>query len=312
MAWVGGDLLLSTVSAIVGVNGAYTDRPRCGQWLSRYSDASKVSRTMHRPCPALVSLSCICLTSGLLQPLTPLPHAARGGRAAVTTMGPAGADGFVKGHTADPAAADMNAAGASGTTRVSRRSLLRGALWATGTYSGSGAISCASAYTVDRVRPDERETYVEAQKGPGPLRVLWIGPGTMKGVSKGLFAAGNEVVALDLSRPGAADLSAAAAYATEHGYRLRFEQGDATHLKFAEDSFDVVVCSLFLCQDFNPEVVVSEIRRVLKPGGRFGFYEHVEDIDEVIVGKVFGERSIVRVQALPDRLNIIAGVVKKV
>ena len=68
---------------------------------------------------------------------------------------------------------------------------------------------------------------------------------------------------------------------------------------------------MFLCQDFDPAVVVSEIRRVLKPGGRFGFYEHVEDIDKVIVGKVFGEGSVVRVEAYPERTNVVAGVVRK-
>ena len=93
---------------------------------------------------------------------------------------------------------------------------------------------------------------------------------------------------------------------------MRFEQGDATKLRFADGTFDVVMSSMFLCQDFNPEVVVSEIRRVLKPGGRFGFYEHVEDIDKVIVDKVFGERSVIRVQANPERTNVIAGVVRKV
>ena len=69
---------------------------------------------------------------------------------------------------------------------------------------------------------------------------------------------------------------------------------------------------MFLCQDFDPEVVVSEIRRVLKAGGRFGFYEHVEDIDSVIVGKVFGERAVIRVEAYPERTNVVAGVVRKV
>ena len=93
---------------------------------------------------------------------------------------------------------------------------------------------------------------------------------------------------------------------------MRFEQGDATRLKFADASFDVVVCSLFLCQDFDPAVVVSQIRRVLKPGGRFGSYEHVEDIDNVIVGKVFGERSVIRIQAKPERSNTIGLVVRKV
>jgi SAM-dependent methyltransferase len=201
----------------------------------------------------------------------------------------------------------------------SRRNLVRGALW-TGLY-GCGTISCASAYTPDRVKPDEKETYAEAQNSRGPLRVLWVGSGNMtKGVYRDLFQPGNEVVALDLLRPDASDLRVATNYASEHGYRLRFEQGDATHLEFGDGTFDVVVSSMFLCQGSEMDVplpnwsedVVSEIRRVLKPGGRFGFYEHVEDIDTVIVDKVFGERSVVRLQHNPERLNVMAGVVRKV
>ena len=198
---------------------------------------------------------------------------------------------------------------------ASRRTLLKSAVCATGIYYGSGPVPSASAYAVKRVKPDEKETYAVAQQGKGALRVLWVGAGaldTRSGVYKDLFQAGNVVTALDLLKPAAADLSAATTYATEHGYQLRFEEGDATNLKFASDTFDAVVCSLFLCQDFDPTVVVSEIRRVLKPGGRFGFYEHVEDIDQVIVGKVFGKGSVIRVEALPERLNVMAGVVKKV
>ena len=192
-------------------------------------------------------------------------------------------------------------------------------------HFGSGTIACAMAYTIDQIKPDERETYAVAQMSSrdGPLRVLWVGSGTMterSGVYKNLFLAGNEVVALDLQRPGATELKDATLYAAEHGYQLHFEQGDATKLQFSDGTFDVVVCSLFLCQgseqgnidpELWPEVVVSEVRRVLKPGGRFGFYEHVEGIDSVIVGKVFGERSVIRVQAYPERTNVIAGVVSK-
>ena len=158
-----------------------------------------------------------------------------------------------------------------------------------------------------------KETYEVAQKGDGALRVLWVGAGSLSGVFKGLFPAGNEVVAVDLVRPDRTDYSAATTYAAEHGVFLTFEQGDATQLtQFTDGQFDAVVCSMFLCQDFDPAVVVSEIRRVLKPGGRFGFYEHVEDIDNVIVGKVFGERSVIRIQAKPERSNTIGLVVRKV
>lgn len=194
----------------------------------------------------------------------------------------------------------------------SRRTLVCGALSVTGLCI-YGVGPSASAYTVSQAKPDERDTYALAQKGGRPLRILWVGPGNVStGVLKDLFLAGNEVVALDLVRPEAQDLSAAVAYATDHGYDFRFEQGDATKMAFADGSFDVVMSSLFLCQDFDPVVVVSEIRRVLKPGGRFGFYEHVEGIDRLIVDKVFGERSVVRVQAWPERTNVLAGVVRKI
>lgn len=41
------------------------------------------------------------------------------------------------------------------------------------------------------------------------------------------------------------------------------------------------------------------------------FFEHVADIDKVIVGKVFGERSVIRVQHYPEKFNVMAGVVRK-
>jgi len=193
-------------------------------------------------------------------------------------------------------------------------------------YNGIQAAH-AVAYTIDKVEPDENDIYMTAQNcydlpgGPHNLRVLWIGPGDMKirtgaarnGVYKDLFKAGYDVTAFDLLTPTFVDAKDAQKYASQQGYKLRFQQGDATklHTIFEDESFDVVVCSLFLCQDFDPVVVVNEIRRVLKPGGRFGFYEHVEDIDKVIVGKVFGESSIIKIEAYPDMANILAGVVQK-
>ncbi|OEU19118.1 hypothetical protein FRACYDRAFT_260687 [Fragilariopsis cylindrus CCMP1102] len=195
----------------------------------------------------------------------------------------------------------------------------------------NGIQAVHAAYTIDKVEPNENDIYATAQNcwnllpgGGNPhnnLRVLWIGPGDMKirtgvarnGVYKDLFKTGSDVTAFDLLTPTVADLTDAQQYAFDKGYTLRFQQGDATklHTIFANNSFDVVVCSLFLCQDFDPVVVVQEIRQVLKPGGRFGFYEHIEDIDTVIVGKVFGESSIIKIEAYPEMVNILAGVVQK-
>ena len=71
----------------------------------------------------------------------------------------------------------------------------------------------------------------------------------------------------------------------------------------------------FLCQFDQigrPKTVIEEIRRVLKPGGRFGFYEDEPEVDKVIVGKVFGESAVIRVDANALKSNIIGGVVRKV
>lgn len=44
--------------------------------------------------------------------------------------------------------------------------------------------------------------------------------------------------------------------------------GDAHNLPFNNESFEVVVCSEMLEHADNPQKVISEIERVLKPGGR--------------------------------------------
>jgi ubiquinone/menaquinone biosynthesis C-methylase UbiE len=46
-------------------------------------------------------------------------------------------------------------------------------------------------------------------------------------------------------------------------------------LSFEKESFDAVVCSLVLCSVRDPQAALAQIRRVLKPGGRLVFLEHV-------------------------------------
>jgi ubiquinone/menaquinone biosynthesis C-methylase UbiE len=52
-------------------------------------------------------------------------------------------------------------------------------------------------------------------------------------------------------------------------------EAPAEALPFADDSFDTVALTLVLCTVPEPDRALAEIARVLKPGGRFLFLEHV-------------------------------------
>lgn len=48
---------------------------------------------------------------------------------------------------------------------------------------------------------------------------------------------------------------------------VRFEQGDATRLTFADGTFDIVFCRFLLIHMADPLHVIGEMLRVVKPGG---------------------------------------------
>ena len=56
----------------------------------------------------------------------------------------------------------------------------------------------------------------------------------------------------------------------------------ADRLPFANDRFDTVVCTLVLCTATSPGAALEEVKRVLRPGGRFLFIEHVRSQDDRI------------------------------
>jgi len=56
---------------------------------------------------------------------------------------------------------------------------------------------------------------------------------------------------------------------------LRIVHGVSEALPLESKSVDAVVCTLTLCSVLDPERSLKEIKRVLKPGGKFLFWEHV-------------------------------------
>lgn len=60
---------------------------------------------------------------------------------------------------------------------------------------------------------------------------------------------------------------------------VRVVTAPAEELPFEDDSFDTAVAALVLCTVDDPQRTLAEVARVLRPGGRFVFMEHVRSTD---------------------------------
>lgn len=106
-------------------------------------------------------------------------------------------------------------------------------------------------------------------------RVVEIGGGT--GANLPFYGEGIEELAItEPEEPMARRLKAKLG-----GYSLpaRVLHAPAEQLPFEDDSFDFAVSTLVLCTVDDPTRALSEVHRVLKPGGRLVFLEHVRSDD---------------------------------
>ena len=101
-------------------------------------------------------------------------------------------------------------------------------------------------------------------------RVLEIGAGT--GANLAYYRDG---VSLTLMDPNPHMLKRLKARAAQQGRDAEFLDRGAEEMPFADGSFDTVVSTLVLCTVADQSKTLSEIRRVLAPGGALRFTEHV-------------------------------------
>jgi ubiquinone/menaquinone biosynthesis C-methylase UbiE len=102
-------------------------------------------------------------------------------------------------------------------------------------------------------------------------RTIELGAGT--GANLDLYPeAVTELVAVEPDPHMAARLQPRVA---AKGASVSFAQAPAERLPFEDSSFDTAVFTLVLCTVPDPEAALAEAARVLKPGGRLLFLEHV-------------------------------------
>lgn len=98
-------------------------------------------------------------------------------------------------------------------------------------------------------------------------RVLELAVGT--GSNLPFYPRTATVVAVDVSRPMLQRAARRRAEASVH-----LVEADVHNLPFREEAFSAVTGSLFLCSVADPARVLSEVRRVLRAGGRLVLVEH--------------------------------------
>lgn len=114
---------------------------------------------------------------------------------------------------------------------------------------------------------DERRHIAGGAKG----RVLEIGAGT--GANFAYYADG--VTSLAATEPDPFMARRAREKAASARLEVDFREAPVEALPFEDGSFDTVVCTFVLCSVRSPAQALTEIRRVLRPGGELRFYEHV-------------------------------------
>jgi len=116
---------------------------------------------------------------------------------------------------------------------------------------------------------------------PAQGRVLEVGAGT--GFNLPHYP--STVSELVVTDPVDGMLSRARKRASDAGREITAERVTGESLPYPDGSFDTVVASWVLCSVDEQDRVLGEFRRVLKPGGRYLFLEHVRSVDPELARK---------------------------
>jgi SAM-dependent methyltransferase len=104
-----------------------------------------------------------------------------------------------------------------------------------------------------------------------PPTVVEIGPGT--GANLRYYRPGTRLIAIEPNRHMHSPLRNAA---QRYGIELELREEGADAIGLPDASVDAVVSTLVLCSVPDPAATLHEVRRILRPGGRFLFLEHVQ------------------------------------
>ncbi len=137
-------------------------------------------------------------------------------------------------------------------------------------HAGRGAFNAtffaaAGPYLDAAQRPYKRAVFAGL-----PEVVVELGSGV--GANLRYLPPGGTLVAIEPNRSMHARLRSAA---SRRGIHLDLRERTAESTGLPDGTIDTVISSLVLCTVSEPDAVLAEVRRILRPGGSFRFVEHV-------------------------------------
>ena len=112
----------------------------------------------------------------------------------------------------------------------------------------------------------KQAAFADLQRGD----IVELGAGV--GANFDFIAAGSRLVAIE---PNLAMHSRLRDRAASRGVKIEVVTASAEQIPLPDNSVDDVICSLVLCTVDDQQAVLAEVQRILRPGGRFRFVEHV-------------------------------------
>jgi SAM-dependent methyltransferase len=155
-------------------------------------------------------------------------------------------------------------------------------------YATEGNLEARRSLYTNVEGPDPREATLDAVAECNPKRVLEVGGGPGELAARVAHDLRCEVVMVDIS-PRMVELA--------RGRGVDAREGDAANLPFPDESFDCVVAAWMLFHVPDIDECLSELSRVLVPGGRLvavtNSERHMEEL-RVVAGKAAWARVFTR------------------